>query len=125
MMVQVSVRRVGWLACTSGDAGGGQVKQDPGEEPEVQPGYMAWIVKAGVIAAPVTGVTASLASRVRARRRLLPDNEVTVQVSKPSAKSWLMTAMATTAAAVMPVVAGQIRTICARQQPRPLRLSSH
>ena len=106
------------------DPGGGQVKQDPGEEPAVQPGYMGWDPEGQDYRCAVPGATASLASGVSARRRLPPPNEVTVEVVKPSAKSWLMTATATTAATVMPVVAGQIRTICARQQPRPLRLSS-
>ena len=78
----------GWLACTPGDAGGGQVKQSPAENLRYSPRTWRGIVKARVIAAPVTGATASPASRVRAHRRLLPDNEVTVQVLKPSAKSW-------------------------------------
>jgi hypothetical protein len=61
-----------------GDAGSGQVKQDPGgENPGYSPGIWRGIVKARVIAASVTSATAWLASRVRARRRLLPHNEVT------------------------------------------------
>jgi hypothetical protein len=43
-----------------------------------------------------------LAGKVSAGRRLLPYKEVIVQVVKPPAKSWLMTAMATTTATVMP-----------------------
>ncbi len=44
--------------------------------------------------APVTGGTASPAGKVSAGRRLLPYKEVIVQVVKPPAKSWLMTARA-------------------------------
>ena len=45
---------------------------------ERTPPLWCGMVKARVIAAPVTGATASQASRVSARRRLLPYNEVIV-----------------------------------------------
>jgi hypothetical protein len=89
-------------------------KAVPGGEPEVQPAYVAWDREGqgyrcagdgrhGVACQQGPRSPAVAAGQRGDRAGIEAIGEVVV-----------MTAMATTAAAVMPVVAGQIRTICAR-----------